>query len=392
MNIYLNAMGVVSALGNSQTSVRKALFDTKVSGVEANAQIMPGQILHLGTVTEPLADVTALPEAQRSRNNALLLTALAQIRPAVDAAIKRYGADRVAVVLGTSTSGIGESEAAMADYITKGKAPLSFHLSQQEMGSPAVMLSQLLGLAGPVLVISTACSSSAKAMASGARLLNAGLADAVITGGMDALCQFTVAGFSALESVSAERCLPLSKNRHGINIGEGGALFIMSKDTGPVRLAGWGESSDAHHISAPKPDGSGAIAAMQAALTRAKLQPSDIDYINLHGTATPQNDAMESLAVNSLFGDRVPASSTKPLTGHTLGGAGALEAAICWLSLSENNNGQLPPHWWDNAVDPTLSPLHIIAPGEQLGRPLQFALSNSFAFGGSNACLILGRS
>lgn len=391
MTIYLNAMGIVSALGNSQASVRHALFALSASGVMANDVIVPGQSLHLGAVREPLVDNSLLPEAQRSRNNTLLLTALAQIRPSVEAAIACYGPERVAVVLGTSTSGIGEGEAAMLHHLNEGTPPPNFHLSQQELGSPAVMLSQLLGLAGPALVISTACSSSAKAMASGARLLLAGQADVVITGGMDALCRFTVAGFSSLESVSAERCLPMSRNRHGINIGEGGALFVMSKEPGPVRLAGWGESSDAHHISSPKPDGSGATAAMQAALTRAGLQPSDIDYINLHGTATPQNDAMESLAVNALFGAHRPSSSTKPLTGHTLGGAGALEAAICWLTLYENPTGQLPPHWWDGADDPALPTLHFVTPGEQLERSVRYALSNSFAFGGSNACLILGQ-
>ncbi|HEY9103769.1 beta-ketoacyl-ACP synthase [Chitinimonas sp.] len=387
--VYLNEMGVVCALGKDQATVRTALFAPQPGGVAETSEVLPGRALHLGRVGGELADTAVLRPALRSRNNALVLTALAQIRPAVDAAIARYGSHRVAVVLGTSTSGVGEGERAIAHEASHGVLAPEFHISQQEMGSPAMALSELLGLAGPALVVSTACSSSAKAMASAARLLQTGMADAVITGGVDALCRFTVAGFAALESVSAPRCNPLSANRNGINIGEGGALFLATREPGPVRLSGWGESSDAHHISAPAPDGRGARAAMQQALERAGLAGDEIDYVNLHGTATPQNDAMESLAVAELLAKDVPVSSTKPLTGHTLGGAGALEAALCWLSLVDNPQGRLPPHWWDGAADPALPSLHVVAPGEVLGRPLRHVLSNSFAFGGSNASLVL---
>ncbi|MBV8657184.1 MAG: beta-ketoacyl-[acyl-carrier-protein] synthase family protein [Burkholderiales bacterium] len=390
--IYLNDVGIVCAMGTQREAVRAALFADAPSGVDANTEIRPGQTLHLGAVHGLLADLAVLPPALRSRNNALLLTALAQIRPAVDAAITRWGESRVGIVLGTSTSGISESERTIAHLYKHGEVPADFDIAQQEMGSPAVALTQVLQLAGPSLVISTACSSSAKALASGARLLSADLCDAVIVGGMDSLCGFTVAGFAALESVSAARCNPMSANRCGINIGEGGALFLMTREPGPVRLAGWGESSDAYHISAPAPDGRGALASMRAALARAGLAPEDIDYINLHGTATPQNDAMESLAVSTLFGGEVPVSSTKPLTGHTLGGAGALEAALCWLALTGNENGRLPPHWWDGVIDPAIAALRLVEPGERLGRPIDRILSNSFAFGGSNASLILERA
>lgn len=390
-DFYLNELGLVCALGNGKAEVTQALFADQPSGVAANSALVAGQSLHLGVVQAELADLAVLPEALRSRNNALMLTALAQIRPAVDAAIARHGAERVAVVLGTSTSGIGEAEAAIAHQLAHDRLAPAFHLAQQELGSPAVALAGLLGLQGPAYVISTACSSSAKALASAARLLQMGLCDAVITGGVDSLCHFTVAGFSALESVSAERCNPLSAKRHGINIGEGAALFLMSRSAGPVRLLGWGESSDAHHISAPEPSGRGALAAMQAALQRAGLAAAAIDYINLHGTATPHNDAMESLAVHSLFGAATPVSSTKPLTGHTLGAAGAIEAAICWLCLHDNPTGRLPPHWWDGVADPTLPALATVQAGQTLNRPLSYVLSNSFAFGGNNAALLLGR-
>ncbi|MDK2124914.1 beta-ketoacyl-ACP synthase [Parachitinimonas caeni] len=389
--VYLNELGILCALGAGIAECRQALYADAPQGVQPNSQVLPGRTLHLGAIDRPLASLAVLPPALRSRNNALLLTALAQIRPAVDAAIARYGAHRVGVVLGTSTSGIGEGEQAIARHHHTGSLGPDFHIGQQEMGSAAQALTTLLDLAGPAIVVSTACSSSAKSLASAARLLKAGVCDAVITGGMDALCAFTVSGFAALDSVSAERCNPLSLNRCGINIGEGGALFLMSREPGPVVLAGWGESSDAHHISAPAPDGRGALASMRAALQRAGLQAADIDYINLHGTATPQNDAMESLAVRELFGTTTPVSSTKPLTGHTLGGAGALEAALCWLALTDNPEGRLPPHWWDGIADPALPALQVAAAGKALGRPLNYALSNSFAFGGSNASLILGR-
>jgi 3-oxoacyl-[acyl-carrier-protein] synthase I len=386
---YLNALGVVCALGRGQAELRAGLWAMTPSGVAENTQIRAGRRLHLGGVSAPLADVGALPLQHRSRNNALLLTALAELRPQLDAAITRHGAARIGVVLGTSTSGIAESEAAIAALARVGHLPADFDLRQQEIGSPARMLSELLGLGGPSYVISTACSSSAKAMASAARLLASGVCDAVLTGGADSLCAFTVAGFEALESVSIGRCNPMSANRQGINIGEAAALFLMTRESGPVRLAGWGETSDAHHISAPEPSGDGALGAMREALRRAGMVPAEIDYLNLHGTATPQNDAMESRAVHALFGPALPCSSTKPLTGHTLGAAGALEAAIAWLTLVDNPQGRLPPHWWDGAVDADLPDLSLVRPGQALGRPVRAVLSNSFAFGGSNAALVL---
>jgi 3-oxoacyl-[acyl-carrier-protein] synthase-1 len=388
MSIYLNHLGIICTLGEGNNAVRQALFADAPSGVAPQPCL--GQSLHLGAVTATLADCSPLPVHLHSRNNALLLSALVQIRPAVDKAIARFGAHRIGIVLGTSTSGIGEAQSAIAQHLQTGQLPEHFDMAQQELGSPAVALSTLLQLAGPSLVVSTACSSSAKAIASAARLLNAELCDAVICGGVDALCDFTVAGFAALESISNERCLPMSINRCGINIGEGAALFLMSKEVGPVALVGWGESSDAHHISAPDPSGQGAISAMQQALNRAGLIPKQIDYINLHGTATLQNDAMESLAVKQLFGAHIPCSSTKPLTGHTLGAAGAIEAALCWLTLHDNPAERLPPHWWDEASDSTIAPLALVKVGQSAA--VQYVLSNSFAFGGSNAALIFKKT
>lgn len=394
MTIYMNAMNVICALGSGNDAVRAALWRTDgPSGGEMTDRYTPGMPLHLGTVREPVAasDLPAgIAPGLFSRNNALLDRTLAALRPAAEAAIARVGPHRVAIVLGTSTSGISDGEVAVRARAAGGKWPAEFHYGQQELGSPAQYLALALGVAGPAYTISTACSSSAKSLAAAARLIEQGLADVAIAGGVDTLCAFTIAGFRSLESVSAERCNPLSAHRHGINLGEGAALFLMSREAGPVRLAGWGETSDAHHMSAPDPAGAGARAAMAQALSRAGLQAADIDYLNLHGTATEQNDAMESRAVADLLGTDVPVSSTKPQTGHTLGAAGAVEAALMYLTLTDNPRGRLPAHWWDGAADPTLPALHVVGADETLGRPVRHVMSNSFAFGGSNSVLVMG--
>lgn len=389
--VYLQELGLLCSLGLGVPTVRSALLRPDArSTLTATDRYSPGRVLHLGMVDAALPDLSARPSVHRTRNNAMAWAALEQIRPAVDAAISRHGAHRVAIVMGTSTSGLPEGEAARAQFERTRTWPPGFDYAQQELGNLAEFLAESLGITGAAYVISTACSSGAKALASGARLLQAGLADAVIAGGCDVLGAFTVAGFSALESVSAEVCNPLSERRCGINLGEGAAIFLMGREPGPVRLAGWGESSDAHHMSAPDPTGQGAMQSMRAALDRAGLQPSAIDYLNLHGTATPHNDAMESLAVSEVLGHAVAVSSTKPLTGHTLAAAGAIEAAFGWLTLVDNPEGLLPPHWWDGQADPALPALSVVQPGVRLGRAPRHILSNSFAFGGSNATLLLG--
>jgi 3-oxoacyl-[acyl-carrier-protein] synthase-1 len=392
MKLFLNDCGIVCALGEGRAEVRRRLFAGD-SGLAVTADWSPGRALPLGRVRCALPDAALLPLGERSRNNQLALAALAQIRPAVEAAVARYGAHRVGIVIGTSTSGVSETERAIAAHAADGALPDSFHYAQQEMGSPAAMLARELGVSGPAYVHSSACASGAKALAGAARMINMGLCDAVIAGGVDSLCAFTVAGFSALESVSAQRCNPLSANRHGINIGEGAALFLMTREPAAVALCGWGEASDGHHMSAPDPAGSGARIAIAEALARAGIVAGQVDYINLHGTATIQNDAMESRVVADMFGPHVAVSSTKPFTGHALGAAAALEAAFCWIAMQDDNaEGLLPPHLWDGAQDPVLPALNVVATGARLGRPLDWALSNSFAFGGSNAALVLGRA
>jgi 3-oxoacyl-[acyl-carrier-protein] synthase-1 len=265
---------------------------------------------------------------------------------------------------------------------------VSYDYRQQEIGSPSEYLRRALGLGGPAWTVSTACTSSAKAFSSARRLLSTGLCDAVVVGGVDSLCRLTLNGFGALESVSKQLCNPMSRNRDGINIGEGAAVFLMSRDPGPVAVLGIGESSDAYHISGPDPEGRGAEIAMRQALTG--VAPRAVDYLNLHGTATTQNDLMESQVVHRVLGAELPCSSTKPLVGHTLGAAGATEAGFCWMLLTgAAAPTPLPPHVWDAQADPALPPLHLVARGET--RACRIVASNSFAFGGNNICVVLGQ-
>lgn len=390
--VYIPAMAACSALGGNAASLRAGMWaEQDPCSLQTTDRYSPGRSLPLGCLPAQL-QLPALdfaPPQQRSRNNALAWSVAQQLRADIAPAIDRWGAHRVAVVVGTSTAGVQEGAQAAAQWRAQQQFPQDFDYAVQEMGNVAAFLAQHLGIQGPAHTISTACSSGAKALASAARWLQAGLVDAVVAGGVDALCAFTVAGFSALEAVSEVRCNPLSAQRRGINLGEGAAFCVLTRQESPVWLAGWGETQDAHHMSAPDPSGRGAAAAMQLALKRAGLRPQDVDYVNLHGTATVHNDAMESLAVRQVLGDQVPVSSTKPLTGHTLAAAGALEAAMAWQLLQDNAEGRLPVHWWDGVPDPQLPALRVVQPGMSLGRAPRAVLSNSFAFGGSNCALLL---
>ncbi|MBD9610868.1 beta-ketoacyl-[acyl-carrier-protein] synthase family protein [Pseudomonas sp. PDM02] len=395
MTAYLNALGVICALGRDKHEVARNLFAGDCSGMRSEAGWVPERSLPVAAVRGALAPIPAELVKQSTRNNQLLLEAALQIRDDIDQAIQTYGRDRIGVILGTSTSGIDEASRGLAHYIREHQFPDYYDYQQQELGAPANFLADWLQLSGPAYVISTACTSSARALMSAQRLLDLGLCDAVLCGGVDSLCKLTLNGFSALEAVSEQRCNPFSVNRNGINIGEAAVLFLMTKVAGDkpsIALLGSGASSDAHHISAPEPTGRGALQAMRKALGRANLQPEQIGYLNLHGTATQHNDAMESLAVSALFPTGVPCSSTKPMTGHTLGAAGALEAAFCWLSLSaDNQTHTLPPHVWDGQPDPQLPALNWVTPADRLASIApRYLMSNSFAFGGNNVSLIIG--
>ena len=305
----------------------------------------------------------------------------------------QFGGDRIGIVLGTSTSGVRNTELALAWQAKKGGLPDDFHYKQQQMGAGADYLAAYLGIHGPAYTISTACSSSGKAFASARRLIKLGICDAVIVGGADSLCSLTVNGFAALESLSTGFCKPFGLHRDGITIGEAASLFILSKEPGTVELKGIGATSDAYHFSAPDPAGTTVIGAMQRALDDAGITPDGIDYLNLHGTATVLNDAMESKAVNAVFGADLAVSSSKGMTGHTLGAAAALELAFCWLLLNrDDEQGALIPNVNEDERDSELAPLNLVKKGMVLGRKIDTCQSNSFAFGGNNLSIVIARA
>jgi 3-oxoacyl-[acyl-carrier-protein] synthase-1 len=387
---YLNALGMLSASGDSAFETRLNIASGQIN-LGSSGAFSDGHPLTLGLYQGDLPPVPLSNKKWHSRNIQFALAAVNQIETEVSDAIARFGAPRVGVIIGTSTSGAAESELAIQQWVTNGEAPDGYDYSVEELGATAQFIAEVLGVAGPVYGISTACSSGAKALAAARRMIQSGICDAVIAGGVDTLCQLTVRGFSSLEAVSDIRCNPFSKNRSGINIGEAAALFLVTAEAWGVELKGVGEGSDAHHISAPDPSGAGAVRCMTGALQDAGLEAADVGYVNLHGTATQLNDQMESLAVQEVFGLDTPCSSTKPFTGHTLGAAGALEAGICWLILNDDANELLPLHVWDGVRDPELPGINLVTENSRLERPLNYVLSNSFAFGGNNISLILGR-
>ncbi|MGZ5044027.1 MAG: beta-ketoacyl-ACP synthase [Methylobacter sp.] len=391
MTLYLNDLGLLSAVGNSKSEVLKRLLAGDRSGLIASDEF--GTRCMVGAIAADLPEIVDRYRIYNCRNNRLLLAALAQIEPTVNNMKARFGADRIGVVLGTSTSGVRNTELALAYWAGQGMLPDQFHYKQQQMGAGADFLADVLGVQGPAYTVSTACSSSGKAIASARRLIRQDLCDAVIVGGADSLCGLTINGFAALESISTGLCKPFGLHRDGINIGEAVSLFVLSKEPGPVVLKGIGSTSDAHHFAAPDPDATEVIKAMQNALKDAGKTPAQIDYLNLHGTATVLNDAMESKAVNAVFGPKVAASSSKGMTGHTLGAAAALELAFCWLLLTQDDEqGALIPNVNDDEPDTALPALNLVKKNETLGRRIKTCQSNSFAFGGNNLSIVVERA
>jgi len=389
---YLSALGIVNALGNGADEIAPKLFAGDTSGLILESGWQANGEARVGRVQSSLPEIPAAFAQYACHNNRLLLSALAQMEALVADAIATYGPHRIGVVLGTSTSGIAESEQAIQAYQTTGAIPAHYRYLQQELGMPARFLSSYLALKGPAYAVSTACTSSAKAFQSARNLLKHGLCDAVLVGGVDSLCKTTINGFASLESTTQEISNPMSRHRKGINIGEGAALFLMTREplayTSHIALLGIGESSDAYHMSAPHPEGLGAESAIRNALRDAGKTIDEIAYVNLHATGTYKNDEMESRALARVFTNDVPCSGTKPMTGHTLGAAGATELAFCWMAMQHK---QLPPHIWDGKPDLALPQLNLVGKGETLeaSKP-HMCMSNSFAFGGSNVSLIIG--
>jgi len=391
----LHALGMVSALGFGPETSAARLFRGQADLMTRFTLRTTGAVVPVGMTPGDLPALPADLKTYDCRNHRLAYAAYLQIAARVAELRERFGAERIGVVLGSSTAGLDATEAAYAVWRETGSLPQDFNYQMQHsMGSVSGFVAEAAGLRGPAYTLSTACTSSAKAMISARGLLDCGVCDAVITGGVDTLCHLTLNGFEALGALSREVSLPMSVNRSGLNIGEGAALFVMTREPALVNLRGAGESCDAYHMSAPQPEGLGAEAAMIAALADAGLQPRDIAYLNLHGTATPQNDSMEAKAVARTLGD-TPCSSTKPFSGHCLGAAGGMEAAFCWLAMQRAANSRcpLPPHAWDGQPDPAFPALKLDVAAASIApdRPFYF-MSNSFAFGGNNCCLIFERA
>jgi 3-oxoacyl-[acyl-carrier-protein] synthase I len=382
-----------SAIGRGLAQTREALRSGR-SGLAPCAFDTVDLATFIGEV--PGVDAVRLPPdlaAFDCRNNRLAYLGLMQdgFADAVADAARRHGPHRVGVFLGTSTSGILQTELAYRRRdAASGALPGDFaYATTHNSFSLADFARHCLQLAGPAVVVSSACSSSAKVFASAQRMMAAGLIDAAVVGGVDSLCLTTLYGFSSLGLTSSQPCRPFDAARDGISIGEAAAFALLERapaalEDGAVLLLGVGESSDAHHMSSPHPDGLGARMAMQDALKAALLEARDIDYINLHGTATPGNDSAETKAVDAVFGGATACSSTKGATGHTLGAAGALEAVVCMLALQD---GFMPAGLNTRQVDPQLPLNYLLENREERVRRV---LSNSFGFGGTNCSLVFG--
>lgn len=325
---------------------------------------------------------------------------LEQIETQISKVITLYGSERVGICVGSCDNGTEFSIAGHRVFFEKGAFEKDYSLEIQGADYVSTFIAEKYGIKGPALTFSTACSSSAGAIIKAAELIRAGICDAVIAGGVDIASDTVLMGFDSLEAVSSQVTNPFSKNRHGITLGEAAAFFVLSKedfDNTEIELLGYGESADAYHMTSPDPSGKGAAEAMKKALNFANLKPDDIDYVNLHGTGTKFNDSMEGKAVDYVFGQKkVPVSTTKAETGHTLGAAGSLEAAVCFMAIKKNKGLQteqirLPVQVWDGEQDSEIPELNIV---DKINSgnctKVKICMSNSFAFGGSNACLILG--
>jgi 3-oxoacyl-[acyl-carrier-protein] synthase-1 len=392
--LAIRAYTATTALGRGREAQADALRERR-SGLRPN-DFHPGLEAWIGRV-EGLEDAPLPAEFAHweCRNNRLAWLALQQdgMFEAIAALRGRHGAERVALVLGTSTASIGETEAAYADLQADADGALQF---TEGMRRPIVhtphslggFVQEATGLRGPCVTVATACSSSAKVFAQAARLIEAGLADAAVVGGVDTLCGSVLYGFNSLGLVSAQACRPFDAARDGLSLGEAGGFAILERGGArdPLQLRGYGESSDAHHMSTPHPEGLGARLAMADALARAGIGAASVGYLNLHGTATPANDAVEARAVAALFPDALHASSTKGWTGHTLGAAGIVESIFALIALQD---GLLPGTLNSSDPDPACGPQVRF---DNVDRVVAYAMNNSFGFGGNNCSLVFGRA
>ncbi|MCI4644108.1 MAG: beta-ketoacyl-[acyl-carrier-protein] synthase II [Hyphomonadaceae bacterium] len=382
--IYINDFAVMSRLGMSRAETLSNLSLQAPPRPDIVFELNDGQSTRVAVLPSDLPAETA----GRTRTNQIASALLEQLAPTLDRMKSAYAPDRVAIIVGTSTTGIEEALTGLGSRLSQGFWDEDYQFADQELGDLADHIRRQTGFEGPCYTISTACTSSTKAIISAARLLRTGLADAVICGGVDSLSSLTVNGFHALSSVSAGQCSPYGADRDGINIGEGGGLFILSHAPSDWAVLGGAESSDAYHVSSPDPEGQQAESAVRAALQQAGLSLEEVDFVHMHGTGTKLNDQAEGQLVMRVFGPDMPAMSTKGMTGHTLGAAGAIQAALNLICME---SGIYPPHVYDAPSDPELPVIRLTHPQEKASTRLDASLCVSYAFGGSNAVIVLGR-
>jgi 3-oxoacyl-[acyl-carrier-protein] synthase-1 len=386
--LKISAYTATSAVGTGKESLATALESSR-SGLRPNDFGDAPLDTWIGRV-EGVEEVR-LPEALAHwdcRNNRLAWLGLQAdgFEQAVAAAREKYGASRIALILGTSTSSIGETELAYTQLDAEGHFPADQR--RPEVHTPhslTMFVQEVLGLEGPCETISTACSSSAKVFASAERLIRLGLVDAAVVGGVDTLCGSVLFGFNSLELVSNQPCRPFDAARGGISLGEAAGFALLERGAGALELLGYGEASDAHHMSTPHPEGLGAERALNDALARAGLGTDAIDYINMHGTASMKNDEVEGALVGRRFPETTHASSTKGFTGHTLGAAGIVEAVVSLLAIER---GLKPGTVNTTDIDPDFGPQIRLKPAHG---EVRYVLSNSFGFGGNNCSLVFGK-
>ena len=388
MKIYLSKPGVISSAGTNIEELYASLVAGDQSGIK-QYKTFSGDTFFAARIDESKLK----PSSGRLDMKIIRIeeAALDQIGCIIEKAKLKYGAARIAVCVGSCDNGTEFSIAGHKKYFENGAFPEDYTIEMQGADYVSTFIAEKYGLQGPVCTFSTACSSSAGALIKAAELIKSGLCDAAVAGGIDIASDTTLVGFASLEAVSENITNPFSQNRSGITLGDGAAFFVLSKEpldgsVPKICLLGYGESCDAHHMTSPDPSGIGAKKAIEKALSNAKIQPEEVDYINLHGTGTKFNDSMEAKAVDAVFGKyKVPCSTTKPITGHTLGAAGALELAICFAAITGN---VLPPQIWDGVFDEEMPELNFVNKNSNLHQA-KICLSNSFAFGGANACLVI---
>ncbi len=396
MKIYLSRPAVFSAAGKNAEELWRSLLNGDQSGIK-RYETFSGSTFFAARIDENALS----PSTGRFDMKIIRIeeAALKQIENIIEKAKEKYDGKRIAVCVGSCDNGTEFSIAGHKKYFENGAFPEDYTIEMQGADYVSTFIAEKYGLTGPVCTFSTACSSSAGALIKAAELIKSGLCDAAVAGGIDIASDTTLDGFASLEAISGSITNPFSKNRSGITLGDGAAFFVLSKEPldesfPAINLLGYGESCDAHHMTSPDPSGIGAKKAIEKALANAKITPDKVDYVNLHGTGTKFNDSMEAKALAAVFGERkVPCSTTKPITGHTLGAAGALELAVCCMAIAENlgkNEAELPPQIWDGVFDDEMPKLNFVNKNSNLTHSkIKVCISNSFAFGGANACLVI---